>query len=187
MAGLALSCLRLCQALVALPEAVQARLIKCCVPNRAQHRILLNPVEQRVDRGQRFCPVCETDTAEDEHHFVFDCPEHCAIRERFTAIFWGPAVTLSSFFILHDHKVIAKFPHECFTHRSMLREGVLGVLQHLWLAFIKGVAMHQVVLSWFDHQPAGAALALTFVHLYFISLHCLLIYTLLSSTFTRED
>ena len=37
MAGLALSCLRFCQALVALPEAVQARLIKCCVPNRAQH------------------------------------------------------------------------------------------------------------------------------------------------------
>ena len=36
MAGLALSCLRFCQALVALPEAVQARLIKCCVPNRAQ-------------------------------------------------------------------------------------------------------------------------------------------------------
>ena len=38
MAGLALSCLRFCQALVALPEAVQARLSKCCVPNRAQHR-----------------------------------------------------------------------------------------------------------------------------------------------------
>ena len=33
------------------------------------------PVEQRVDREQRFCPVCETDTAEDEHHFVFDCPD----------------------------------------------------------------------------------------------------------------
>ena len=32
------------------------------------------PVEQRVVREQRFCPVCETDTAEDEHHFVFDCP-----------------------------------------------------------------------------------------------------------------
>ena len=25
---------------MALPEAVQARLIKCCVPNRAQHRTL---------------------------------------------------------------------------------------------------------------------------------------------------
>ena len=84
------------------------------------------PVEQRVDREQRFCPVCETDTAEDEHHFVFDYPEYCSIRERFTAIFWGPAPTLSSFFTLHDHKVIAKFLHECFTHRSML----LGVPQH---------------------------------------------------------
>ena len=89
------------------------------------------PVEQRVDsyREQRFCPVCETDTAEDEHHFVFDCPECSSIRERFTAIFWGPAPTLSSFFTLHDHKVIAKFLHECFTHRSMFLEGVLQVPQ----------------------------------------------------------
>ena len=79
---------------------------------------------------QRFCPVCETDTAEDEHHFVFDCPEYSSIRERFTAIFWGPAPTLSSFFTLHKHKVIAKFLHEHFTHRSMLLEGVLGVPQH---------------------------------------------------------
>ena len=88
------------------------------------------PVEQRVDREQRFCPVCATDTAEDEHHFVLDCPEYCSIRERFTAIFWGSAPTLSSFFTLHDHKVIAKFLHEFFTHRSMLLEGVLGVPQH---------------------------------------------------------
>ena len=87
------------------------------------------PVEQRVDREQRFCPVCATDAAEDEHHFVFDCPEYCSIRERFTAIFWGPAPTLSSFFTLHDHKVIAKFLHECIAHRSMLLEGVLGVPQ----------------------------------------------------------
>ena len=28
-------------------------------------------VGQRVNR-QRFCPVCASGTAEDEHHFVFD-------------------------------------------------------------------------------------------------------------------
>ena len=33
------------------------------------------PVAQRVDREQRFCLVCASDSAEDEPHFVFDCPD----------------------------------------------------------------------------------------------------------------
>ena len=69
------------------------------------------PVGQKVDREQRFCLVCASDTTEDEHHFVFDCPAYCSIR--YTAIFWGPAPTLSSFFTLHDPRVIAKLLHEC--------------------------------------------------------------------------
>ncbi len=44
----------------------------------------------------------------------------CAIRNRFTNIFWGPAPTLSSFFTLHDPKVIARFLRECFEHRNTL-------------------------------------------------------------------
>ena len=92
--------------------------------------IYSKPVEQRVDREQRSCPVCASDTAEDEHHLVFDCPAYCPLRDRFTAIFWGPAPTLSSFFTLHDHRVIAKVLHECVAPRSMLLEGVVGVLQH---------------------------------------------------------
>ena len=88
------------------------------------------PVGQRVDREQRFCLVCASDTAEDKHHFVFDCPAYCSIRDRFTAIFWGPAPTLSTFFTLHDPRVIAKFLHEYFAHRSILLEGVLGMPQH---------------------------------------------------------
>ena len=90
------------------------------------------PVGQKVDREQRFCLVCASDTAEDEHYSVFDCPAYCsiAIRDRFAGIFWGPTPTLSSFFTLHDPRVIAKFLHECFAHRSLLLEGVLGVPQH---------------------------------------------------------
>ena len=49
------------------------------------------PVGQKVDREQRFCFVCASDTTEDEHHFVFDCPAYCSIRDGYTAIFWGPA------------------------------------------------------------------------------------------------
>ena len=45
------------------------------------------PVAQRVDREQRFCLVCASNTAEDEHHFVFDCPAYRPIRDRFTTIF----------------------------------------------------------------------------------------------------
>ena len=47
-----------------------------------------------------------------------------------TAFFGGPAPTLSSFFTLHDHRVIAKFLHECFALRSMLLEGNVEVPQH---------------------------------------------------------
>ena len=32
------------------------------------------PVEQKVNRDHRFCLVRGFDTAEDEHHFLFDCP-----------------------------------------------------------------------------------------------------------------
>ena len=74
------------------------------------------------------CSVCATDIAEDEHQFVFECPAYCSIRDRFTAIFWGPAPTLSSFFTLHDQRVIAKFLQECFA--QVYVEGVLGVPQH---------------------------------------------------------
>ena len=69
------------------------------------------PVGESIDQEQGFCPVCPSDTPEDKHHFVFDCPAYCSIRDRFAANFWGPAPILSSFFTLHDHRVIAKFLH----------------------------------------------------------------------------
>ncbi len=60
----------------------------------------LLPLAQQVPRQQRRI-FCASGSAEDEHHFVFDCPAYCAIRKKFTNIFWGPAPTLSSFFTLH--------------------------------------------------------------------------------------
>jgi len=60
----------------------------------------LLPLTQQVPREQRHCVFCASGLAEDEHQFVFDCPAYCAIRNRFTNIFWGPAPTLSSFFTL---------------------------------------------------------------------------------------
>ncbi len=80
----------------------------------------LLPSAQQVPREQRHCVFCDSGSAEDEHHFVFDCRAYCAIRNRFTNIFWGPAPTLSSFFTLHDPKVIARFLRECFEHRNTL-------------------------------------------------------------------
>ena len=60
------------------------------------------PVEQRVNRELRFCSVCATDIAEDEHHFVFECPAYCSIRDRFTAIFCRPPGT-SPYFVFFLH------------------------------------------------------------------------------------
>ena len=58
-----------------------------------------NVAEQKVNlnRELRFHLVCGSDTAEDTNYFSFDCPAHCAIRDRFTAIFWGPAPAVSFF------------------------------------------------------------------------------------------
>ena len=51
---------------------------------------------------------------------MFDCPAYCAINNRFTNIFWGPTPALSSFFIVHDPKVIARFVREYFEYRNTL-------------------------------------------------------------------
>ncbi len=80
----------------------------------------LLPLAQQVPREQRHRVFCASGSAEDEHHFVFDCPAYCAIRNRLTNIFWGPAPTLSSFCTLHDPKVIARFLRECSEHRNTL-------------------------------------------------------------------
>ncbi|KAL3132548.1 hypothetical protein ABBQ32_14236 [Trebouxia sp. C0010 RCD-2024] len=107
------------------------RLLKCAFVEGLHdptHRFWSHDV--LLPREHRSCLVCGSDRAEDEHHFVFDCPAYCSIRDRFTAIFWGPAPSLSSFFTLHDPRVIAKLLHECFAHRSMLLEDLLAVPQH---------------------------------------------------------
>jgi len=43
----------------------------------------LLPLAQQVPTEQRHCVFCASGSAEDEHHFVFDCPAYCAIRSRF--------------------------------------------------------------------------------------------------------
>ena len=90
----------------------------------------IRPAEQKVNREQRCCLVRGSDTAEDDHHFVFDCPACCAIKDRFTAIFWGRAPTIFAFLTLHEPRAIAKVLPVCFAHMSVLLEGTLGVLQH---------------------------------------------------------
>jgi len=92
----------------------------------------LLPLTQQVPREQVHCVFCASGLAEDEHHFVFDCPEYCAIRNRFTNMFWGPTPTLSSVFtlvdvtVVHDPKVIARFLRECFEHRNTLVAAQFG-------------------------------------------------------------
>ena len=38
----------------------------------------LLPLTQQVPREQLHCVFCASGLAEDEHHFVFDCPAYCA-------------------------------------------------------------------------------------------------------------
>jgi hypothetical protein len=78
------------------------------------------PLAQQVPREQRHCVFCACGSAEDAHHFVFDCPAYSAIRNRFTNMFWGPAPRLSSFVTVHDPKVKARFLKDRFEHRNTL-------------------------------------------------------------------
>ena len=109
------------------------------------------PVEQTVDREQRFCPVCTcaSGTAEDEHHFVFDCSAYCSIRDRFTAIFWGPAHVLSSFFSWQWPCGHAKFWHEYFAHRNLLCPHTLCIM----LAMIQTRRLNRDYMTWRTTRP----------------------------------
>ena len=118
------------------------------------------PVEQTVDREQRFCPVCTcaSGTAEDEHHFVFDCSAYCSMRDRFTAIFWGPAPTLSSFFSWQWPCGHAKFLHECFAHSNWLCPHTLCIM----LAMIQTRRLNRDYMTWNTHvakDPQGQSLS----------------------------
>ena len=42
----------------------------------------------------RCCLVGASDKAEDDHHFVFDCPAYCSIRDRFYYHFLGTSTYL---------------------------------------------------------------------------------------------
>ena len=46
------------------------------------------------------CLVCGSDTAEEEHHFVFDCSAYCLNRDRLFPFSGDQPLTLFSFFIL---------------------------------------------------------------------------------------
>ena len=61
------------------------------------------PVGPKVDREQRFYLKLLAHTQQRMNTtFVFDCPAYFSVRDKYTAIFWGPACTLSSIFALHD-------------------------------------------------------------------------------------
>ena len=112
------ACCRLMLHFVAIQVRRRRRILQASAADVDTGRLL--PLAQQVPREQRYCIFCASGSAEDEHHFVFDCPAYCAIRNKFTNIFWGPAPTLSSFFTLHDPKAIARFLRECFEHRNTL-------------------------------------------------------------------
>ena len=82
------------------------------------------PAEEKVDREQRFCFVCEPDTAEDKHHFVTALHIVRSLLLPFSGD-QGPAPTLSSFFAFVTR---GSLPSVCMSvkHRSMLLEGTLG-------------------------------------------------------------
>ena len=81
-------------------------------------------------REQRQCVYCASGAAEDDDHFVFDCPHtYFAIRDKLTDTFG--ATPLSSFFTLHDPKVLARFLRKCFEHRNTLLAAQSGHILRL--------------------------------------------------------
>ena len=67
-----------------------------------------------VDCSEQYCPVCKVGVADDEHHFLFQCPAYDSIWAQYDATFGGPVPTVSVFFALHDPTAISRFLRECF-------------------------------------------------------------------------
>ena len=68
---------------------------------------------QRLERGQRLCPHCDTGVVEDEMHMVFDCALYTGVRQQFADLFGSGDRNLGSFLSQPPVRV-AQFVHQCF-------------------------------------------------------------------------
>ena len=74
------------------------------------------PPSIKPPRHLRTCLMCGSDSIEDEHHMVFDCPLYSTIRFKFADIF-STCLTLDSFLSQNQGKV-AEFIYSCSELRS---------------------------------------------------------------------
>ncbi len=74
------------------------------------------PLSIKPPRHLRTCLMCGSDSIEDEHHMVFDCPLYSTIRFKLADIF-STCLTLDSFLSRNQGKV-AEFIYSCSELRS---------------------------------------------------------------------
>ena len=44
--------------------------------------------QQRIERTERKCQICNSDDLEDEYHFVFSCPIYDELRRKYIPLYY---------------------------------------------------------------------------------------------------
>ena len=76
--------------------------------------------EEARSREERLCPVCLTCSVEDEHHFLFDCPAYCHIRDQHSNLFQHSSPTVASFLATSQPGLLGRYLRKCFSRRHFV-------------------------------------------------------------------
>jgi len=86
--------------------------VRCCPHRRLISRFRCGCHGLHVDTGRfgkgsehcsredRVCLVCMSSSVEDEHHFLFDCPAYCRIRQQYSHPFHQASSSEAAFWLL---------------------------------------------------------------------------------------
>ena len=80
-------------------------------------------------REERVCLVCMSGSVEDEHHFLFDCPAYCHIRQQYSHLFHQASSSVAAFLATDQPNVVGNYLKTCFAQRqSVLASPLLAWL-----------------------------------------------------------
>ncbi len=63
---------------------------------------------------------CFTCSVEDEHHFLFDCPAYCHIRDQHSNLFQHSSPTVASFVATGQPGLLGRYLRKCFSRRHFV-------------------------------------------------------------------
>ncbi len=115
-----------------------------------------------IKREDRICLLCHSRSAEDEHHFLFDCPVYSHIRDRHPAVFQTPSPTVARKLATTEPNLLGGYLRKCYFHTRFILSNpscdMASIFQR-WvqlprLALIqRTAAAAAVLLDWLKSAP----------------------------------